>query len=297
MGDKRDLKGLNGYLRERIIGQDDAIARLAQALAASECELNERGQRPRGAFLLMGPSGVGKTESTKAFTEYLFGADRLAMFFMNEMQSAADVDDLVTGIKRATSKHPEGSTLLFDEIEKAHKAIVDVFLSLLDEGQVTDSIGERTSIRNYYVVLTSNIGANRWGQMEQTLYSRMEAFAFEQARKFLRPELFNRLTETIVYRPLSQETQIAILDQALSRKLAHISARLGQIEIDRKPVHAHLLRKCFTQVGGARRLKQELDRQINAAVLPWALDRQWPPKAKLCYNPGKDTLEVQPWVY
>jgi ATP-dependent Clp protease ATP-binding subunit ClpA len=231
MGDKRNLKGLNGYLRERIIGQDDAIARLAQALASAECELNERGQRPRGAFLLMGPSGVGKTGSTKALTEYLFGADRLAMFFMNEMQSAADVDDLVTGIKRATSKHPEGSTLLFDEIEKAHKAIVDVFLSLLDEGQVTDSNGERTSIRNCYVVLTSNIGANRWGQMEQTLYSRMEAFAFEQARKFLRPELFNRLTETIVYRPLSQETQIAILDQVLSRKLAHISARLGQIEI------------------------------------------------------------------
>jgi ATP-dependent Clp protease ATP-binding subunit ClpA len=80
------------------------------------------------------------------------------MFFMNEMQSATDVDDLVSGIKRATSKHPEGSTLLFDEIEKAHKAIVDVFLSLLDEGQVTDSSGERTSIRNCYVVLTSNIG-------------------------------------------------------------------------------------------------------------------------------------------
>jgi ATP-dependent Clp protease ATP-binding subunit ClpA len=96
MGDKRDLKGLNGYLRSRIIGQDDAIARLAQTLAASECELNEGGQPPRGAFLLMGPSGVGKTESCKAFTEYLFGPERLAMFFMNEMQSAAHVDDLVT---------------------------------------------------------------------------------------------------------------------------------------------------------------------------------------------------------
>jgi ATP-dependent Clp protease ATP-binding subunit ClpA len=128
--------------------------------------------------------------------------------------------------------------------------------------------------------------------MEQTLYSRMETFAFEQARKFLRPELFNRLTETIVYRPLNQETQIAILDQVLFRKIAHIAERLGQLEIDRKAVHAHLLRKCFTQSGGARRLKQELDRQINAAVLPWALDRQWPTRAKLCYNPAKDTLEV-----
>jgi ATP-dependent Clp protease ATP-binding subunit ClpA len=96
----------------------------------------------------------------------------------------------------------------------------------------------------------------------------MERFAFESARKILRPELSNRITETIVYRPLSQETQIAILDQAFHRKLQHLEPTLGKLSIDQKSVNAHLLRKCFSQAGGARRLKQELDRQLNAAVLP-----------------------------
>jgi ATP-dependent Clp protease ATP-binding subunit ClpA len=286
------LRGLESYLLGRVLGQNDAIARISRALQAAECDLNETAPRPRGAFLLMGPSGVGKTETSKAFNEYVFGSSRLTMVFMNEMQSASDVGELVDSIRRGVDAHPGGTTFLFDEIEKAHRAIIDVFLSLLDEGQVTAADGERIAVGQCYVVMTSNIGAARWGEMEQTKYSVMERFAFESARKILRPELFNRITETIVYRPLSQETQIAILDQVLQKKLQHLEPKLGKLSIDERSVNAHLLRKCFSQSGGARRLKQELDRQLNAAVLPWVLCEQSPADGRLFYNAKTDCLEL-----
>jgi ATP-dependent Clp protease ATP-binding subunit ClpA len=129
--------------------------------------------------------------------------------------------------------------------------------------------------------------------MEQTKYSVMEQFAFESARKILRPELFNRLTETIVFRPLSQDTQIAILKQALDAKLAHIEPKFGKLVIEEKSVNAHLLRKCFSQTGGARQLTKELDRQINNAVLPWAMSQLLPVEGKFYCDAKNNQLELR----
>jgi ATP-dependent Clp protease ATP-binding subunit ClpA len=241
----------------------------------------------------MGSRGVGKTETAKAFTEYLWDGG-LTMLYLNEYQRADDVDDLVLAIKRGLSTNSIGTTFLFDEIEKAHRGVIDVFISLLDEGQITDSDGSRISIGNCYLVLTSNIGAARWGSMETTQYSRMESFAFEQARKVLRPELFNRLTEAIVFRPLSQKVQIDILKEMLGRKLVHLESQLGKrpLSVDER-VNAHLLRKCFTQTEGARRLRQELDRQINLAALPWALEKRSPSEGRFYYDPRTDELVLR----
>ena len=284
------LRGLESYLKTRVIGQEDALARVSRALQAAQCDLNDRGTRPKGSFLFMGSRGVGKTETVKAFTEYLWDGG-LTMLYMNEYQRADDVDDLVVAIKRGVSTNSEGTTFLFDEIEKAHRGVIDVFISLLDEGQITDADGSRISVGNAYLVLTSNIGAARWGSMETTQYSRMESFAFEQARKVLRPELFNRLTETIVFRPLSQKVQIDILEEMLGKKLAHLESRLGKrpLSVDER-ANAHLLRKCFTQAEGARRLRQELDRQINLAALPWVLERRSPEEGRFYYEAKADQL-------
>ncbi len=284
------LEDLENYLKGRVIGQEDALSRVSRALQAAECDLNDRGPRPKGSFLFMGSRGVGKTETAKAFTEYLWDGG-LTMLYMNEYQRADDVDELVLAIKRGVSSNSVGATFLFDEIEKAHRGVIDVFISLLDEGQITDSDLSRISVGNCYLVLTSNIGAARWGSMETTQYARMESFAFEQARKVLRPELFNRLTETIVFRPLSQKVQIDILKEMLGRKLVHLESRLGKrpLSVD-EHVNAHLLRKCFTQAEGARRLRQELDRQINLAALPWALDKRSPSEGRFYYDPKTDQL-------
>ena len=288
------LQDLERYLKARVIGQEDALARVSRALQAAECDLNDRGPRPKGAFLFMGARGIGKTQTAKAFTEYLLGDSGLTMLYMNEYQRADDVDDLVVAIKRGVSSNWVGTTLLFDEIEKAHRGVIDVFISLLDEGQITDSDGSRISVGNCYLVLTSNIGAARWGSMETTQYARMESFAFEQARKVLRPELFNRLTETIVFRPLSQKVQIDILKEMLCKKLLHLESRVGKspLSVDER-VNAHLLRKCFTQAEGARHLRQELDRQINLAALPWVLERRSPEEGRFYYESKTDQLVLR----
>jgi ATP-dependent Clp protease ATP-binding subunit ClpA len=289
MSDK--LQGLEPYLKSRIIGQEDALARVSRAIEAEECDLNDRGPRPKGAFLFMGSRGIGKTETAKAFTEYLFGTGGLTMLFMNEYQRADDVDELVCAIKRGIASNCR--TFLFDEIEKAHRGVIDVFISLLDEGQITDADGSRLAVGNCYLVLTSNIGAARWGSMERTQYARMESFADEQARKTLRPELFNRLTETIVFRPLSQEVQIEILGQMLAKKLAHLESKFAKGLAVGAQANAHLLRKCFTQSEGARRLRQELDRQINFAALPWVLSGRTPAEGLFCYDPKTDQLVLK----
>ena len=284
-----NVRGLEAYLNARVIGQQDALSRISRAIEAAECNLNARGPRAKGSFLFMGSRGIGKTETAKAFTEHVFGADALSMLFMNEYTRADDVDDLVAAVKKGCACGTR--TFLFDEIEKAHRGVIDVFISMLDEGQVTDMDGSRISVGDCYLVMTSNIGAARWGSMERTQYSRMQSFAFEQARKVLRPELFNRLTETIVFRPLAQETQIEILKNMLARKLEHLEKMLGKGPLVVEPrANAHLLRKCFTQSEGARRLRQELDRQINLAALPWVLGEVVPGEGRFYYEPSLDQL-------
>jgi ATP-dependent Clp protease ATP-binding subunit ClpA len=296
------LNGLEGYLKSQVVGQDDAMARVALALASSEFGLNETGPRPQGAYLFMGPSGVGKTSCCKAFTEYLFGSSELSMLYMNEYQSPGDVADLVLAIARYVSKHPEGTTLLCDEVEKAHKAIIDLFLSILDEGQLTVADGSRISVAKCYIVMTSNIGSERFAEMETTTYSRMESFAFAAARDKLRPELFNRLTERIVFRPLSQEVQINILHQLMLKKLLWLGSRLeyhfgcslpSRLSIDEKSVRAHLLRKGFTTTDGARGLRNELNRQFNRAVIPVLLGRQMPDEGKFYADVKNDCLQLR----
>jgi ATP-dependent Clp protease ATP-binding subunit ClpA len=279
------LVGLEDYLLSRIIGQDDAVRRIGGAVVDAELGLNDVGPRPKGSFLLMGPTGVGKTETSKAISDYL--GKRLAMAFMNEYQRLESVAEMVAWIRRARQQHPDGTVFLFDEIEKAHSAIIDIFLSLLDEGQVTDG-ADRIRLGDCYVILTSNVGSKKFSQMEDTTYSVMEQFAFEAARRELRPELFARLTETVVYRPLNQDVQIRILNQMCGRKLEYlrhtIARHLGredvpELRIDDRAVQAHLLRTGFSNTGGARRLRQELDRQFNRAVRPWLLagesPKQW----------------------
>ena len=212
------LQGLESYLKARVIGQEDALSVSAEPfrLRSVTSTIEARGQRVR--FCSWEAEESAKLKRPKRLRNTCWDGG-LTMLYMNEYQRADDVDDLVLAIKRGAVCQFDRTTFLFDEIEKAHRGVIDVFISLLDEGQITDSDGSRISVGNCYLVLTSNIGAARWGSMETTQYARMESFAFEQARKVLRPELFNRLTETIVFRPLSQKVQIDILKEMLGRNL------------------------------------------------------------------------------
>ena len=267
-----DLPGLEKFLQAKIFGQEEAIRKVSEALLSAEFGLNETGSRPRGAFLFMGPTGVGKTETAKRFTEYLFDKAKLEMFFMNEYQDSYKIADLIDRLQEGLRRNPNGTTLLFDEIEKAHPKIIDIFLSMLDEGKVTLDASNRLSVSGCYIVLTSNLGSRTFPEMENSKYQTLQDFALAEARKSLRPELVARLTETIVYRPLKQETQIQILSSLIFRKLVHLERVLKMpLQVEERSVQAHLLRVGFTTTGGARFIRQEVDRQLNRAVLPWLL--------------------------
>jgi ATP-dependent Clp protease ATP-binding subunit ClpA len=161
------LSGLPSYLESRITGQSAAIGRIARAVQAAELGLNDGGNRPRCSFLFLGPTGVGKTESAKCFTEYLFGArSALEMIFMNEYSSDSRLPEFLHRAEAAIRRNPEGATLLFDEIEKAHTRLIDIFLSLLEEGELTTLSDDRISVSKFYLVLTSNLGSGDLARME-----------------------------------------------------------------------------------------------------------------------------------
>ena len=287
------LSDLPRILEERIIGQRLAVARISRAVQAAELGLNETGARPKGSFLLLGPTGVGKTESAKCFTETIT-KETLEMIFMNEYSSDQRLAEFFSRTEMAIRRHPKGTTLLFDEIEKGHPRTIDVLLSLLEEGVLTTPAGERLKVSRFYVVLTSNLGSGDLAKMENAPYSTMERVALDVAAQSLRPELFARISERIVFRPLDLETQKLILYKLIRQKLEVLSIFFGRaLAIDGGPATAFLLRVGYSKAFGARMLRQEVDRQFNSASLPWALSRRSPERGVFRYDPAGGCLVLQ----
>src|SRR5580700_10554802 len=243
------LSGLASYIESRIAGQSSAMGRIARAVQAAELGLNDEGHRPKCSFLFLGPTGVGKTESAKCFTEYIFGGRAaLEMVFMNEYSSDTRLPDFLARAEAAIRRNPDGATLLFDEIEKAHPRLIDIFLSLLEEGVLTTLSGDRISISRFYLVLTSNLGSGDFSRMESAPYAMMERVALDGASQALRPELFARITERIVFRPLGLEVQKNIIEALVEAKLKVLSQYFGRaLSVDRGPVSAFLLRVGYSK--------------------------------------------------
>ena len=136
---------------------------------------------------------------------------------MNEYSSDSRLSEFLERAEAAIRRNPEGATLLFDEIEKAHPRLIDIFLSLLEEGELTTISGDRVSVSKFYLVLTSNLGSGDLARMESAPYAMMERVALDGASQALRPELFARITERIVFRPLGLEVQKSIIEALIER--------------------------------------------------------------------------------
>jgi ATP-dependent Clp protease ATP-binding subunit ClpA len=281
------LSGLTPVLESKIIGQKGAISRVARAIQAAEIGLNGQRSQPKASFLFLGPTGVGKTETAKCFSEYIFGSRAaLEMVLMNEYSADSRFQEFLKRTEAAIRRHPKGTTLLFDEIEKAHPRLVDVFLSLLEEGILTTPAGDRVHVGQFYLVMTSNLGSGDLAKMENAPYSTMERVALDVASQSLRPELFARIAERIVFRPLDLETQKIILAALIKKKLSVLSQFFGRpLTIDSGPVMAFLLRVGYNKAQGARMLRQEVDRQLNSASLVWALNNEAPKHGVFLYDP------------
>ncbi len=264
------LRGLEDHLQERIRGQTHVIPRIVSLLQRGELGLSKP-SRPRASFLFLGPTGVGKTEITVAFTEFLFGGDKLFRFDMSEYQTQESLG-LLLGAKlgergtlgMAYEKSRVG-TLLFDEVEKAHPRVLDVFLQILDAARVTMADGETLDLRHYYIVFTSNIGAADILQLQHSSPATMERHVLARAQQAMRPELFARITEKLVFNHLAYDEQLQIAELLLRNELIFLGSK-GYVLTASDSVLPFLVRRGFHPKLGARPMRDAVEKLVGDAV-------------------------------
>ncbi len=264
------LQGIEKVLRTRIRGQSHVIPRVVSVLKRGELGLTKT-TRPRGSFMFLGPTGVGKTEITLAFTDYLFGADKLSRFDMSEYQTQESLGILLGArlgergtLGMAYDKSPSG-TLLFDEIEKAHPRVLDVFLQILDAARVTMASGDTLDFSQFYIVLTSNIGAAEILHVQHSTQATMERHVLTRAQQSLRPEIFARITEKLVFNRLTYDDQMEIAALLLANELKFLKQK--GITLEPAPaVLPFLVRRGYHPRLGARPMRDAVEKLIGDAV-------------------------------
>jgi ATP-dependent Clp protease ATP-binding subunit ClpB len=264
------LQNLECHLRSRIRGQDQALTRIVSVLQRGELNLT-KGMRPRGSFLFLGPTGVGKTEVTLAFTEFLMGKDRLFRFDMSEYQNQASLAVLIGGelgergtLAMACDRSSYG-TLLFDEIEKAHSRVMDLFLQILDAARVTMASGETLNLSGFYVVLTSNIASAEIVGLQHSSFATMERHVLGHAQQSMRPELYARITEKLVFSKLTYDVQLDIAQLLLAQELDFMRGNGHELMAD-PSVLPFLVRRGFHPRLGARPMRDAVEKSIGDAV-------------------------------
>ncbi len=264
------LRNLERHLQSNIKGQDHIIPRTCSILQRGELGLAHP-DRPKGSFLYVGPTGVGKTELTICFTEYLFGSGYLHRFDMSEFQNQSSVGLLLGAtpsengmLGRALDQHGEG-TLLFDELEKAHPLVLDLFLQVLDAGRITLANGETKSLKGYYVAFTSNIGASEAMRMENSAFSTIERTVLKRVDQTLRPELVARINDKLVFNRLTYTVQREICELMIEREVERLSKLGHSIPITPEIVE-QLVRDGYHRTLGARPMRNVIDRYLQESV-------------------------------
>src|ERR1700678_610192 len=264
------LRGLETFLRQRIRGQNHVVPRVVSILQRGELGLTKP-TRPRGSFLFLGPTGVGKTEVTLTFTGFLMSKEHLFRFDMSEYQTQESLGLLLGGKlgERGTlgmvyDKSRVG-TLLFDEIEKAHPRVLDVFLQILDAARVTMASGDTLDFSKHYIVLTSNIGAAEILHIQHSTQATMERHVLTRAQQSLRPEMFARITEKLVFNRLSYDDQLEIANLLLDNELEFLRGRGFALTPD-KSVLPFLVQRGFHPKLGARPMRDAIEKLVGDAV-------------------------------
>jgi len=279
-GEKQKLLHLDAVLHERVIGQDQAVDAVSEAVIRSRSGLADP-NRPIGSFIFLGPTGVGKTELARALAEYLFDDERaLIRIDMSEYQERHTVARLLGAppgyvgydeggqLTEAVRRRPY-SVILFDEIEKAHPDVFNVFLQILDDGRLTDGQGHTVDFRNTIVIMTSNIGSHRILDYRGTVGGAdeavMRATVMEELRAHFRPEFLNRVDEIIVFHALSEEQLMAIVDIQLGRLRNRLAERRITLVLD-DAARRHLVKAGYDANYGARPLKRTIQKELETPI-------------------------------
>ena len=289
------LLRMESVLHERVIGQDEAVTALSKAIRRSRAGLKDP-KRPAGSFIFLGPSGVGKTELSKALAEFLFNSeDALLSFDMSEYMEKHSVSRLVgspTGyvgfdeggqLTKAVRQKPY-SVVLFDEIEKAHPDVFNILLQILEEGRLTDAQGRTVDFRNTVIIMTSNVGAREIAQTTPLGFSgndhaglsdkEIKSRVMAEMKKLFRPEFLNRIDEIIVFKSLTDE-QIA---QIVELMVADLRERMiaQNMSINLTPAATKLIAKEGTDTTfGARPLRRAIQRLLEDPLSEQILEGKW----------------------
>jgi len=325
------LLQIEEILGRRVMGQERAVKAVAETIRAAKAGLKDP-RRPVGVFLFLGPTGTGKTELAKTLAEFLFGDERrLIRIDMSEYAEKHSISKLI-GAPPGYVGHEEGgqltdqvrthpySVVLFDEIEKAHPEVFDLFLQIFDEGHLTDSRGRRASFAESVIVLTSNLGgqpakgaagrpigvsveergaprtarAKGWqGTTDSpTRWAEYEQRYREAVANALRPELLNRIQQMVFFYPLSVEVVRRIIDKILGSLRARLSEKNIRLELT-ESAYAVLMKHGFDPDFGAREMERTLDRLLAQPLGKALLEGRFPPGSAVRVNARDEELVLE----
>jgi ATP-dependent Clp protease ATP-binding subunit ClpB len=278
--ERERLTKLEEELSQRVVGQHPAVTAVANAVRRSRAGLQDQ-NRPLGSFIFLGPTGVGKTETARALAEFLFDDERamirLDMSEYMEKHSVARMIGAPPGyvgyeeggqLTEAVRRRPY-SVILFDEIEKAHPDVFNILLQILDDGRLTDSQGRVVGFRNAVIIMTSNIGSqyivDAGGQLDPKGWERVEERVRDELRNHFRPEFLNRVDDIIVFRQLSREDLVRIVDLQLDRLERILAQRHLHLEVTPE-AKALIAAEGYDPVYGARPLKRVIQRRLQNSI-------------------------------
>ena len=277
-GEMEKLLKLEDLLHRRVIGQDEAVTAVADAVVRARSGIKDP-NRPIGSFLFLGPTGVGKTELARALAATLFDDEaNLVRIDMSEYMEKHTVARLIGAppgyvgyeeggqLTEAVRRHPF-SVILFDEIEKAHHDVFNVLLQVLDDGRLTDSQGRTVDFKNTVLIMTSNIGSQHIFDSQQAgvTYDQMRAVVTGELRKHFRPEFLNRVDEIVVFHPLSEEHLAKIVDIQLGRLRQRLAERHITLVVTPAALN-NLGKRGYDPVYGARPLKRLIQQEIETPI-------------------------------
>ena len=276
--DKRKLKSIEEELQKRVIGQDEAVNKVAKIIRMARADIRDS-RKPSGVFLFLGPTGVGKTELAKALSEFLFDSEKnMIRLDMSEYMEKHSVSKLIGAPPGYIGYEEEGqltgrlrknpySVVLFDEIEKAHPEVLNVFLQLFDEGRLTDSNSKTVDGRNAIFIMTSNLGGDHIkrrsiGFGEKDKISERDEFILKDIKKYFSPEFLNRIDEVVIFNSLEVDNIARIANKIISELAQRLKKRGIILDVDERVIE-HISHKGFDPHLGVREMARTIENLIT----------------------------------
>ena len=305
-GEKEKILHLKDILHKRVIGQDEAVEDVAEAIMRSRAGISDP-RRPIGSFLFLGPTGVGKTELAKSLAESLFDDEHnLIRIDMSEYMEKYSVSRLIGAppgyvgyeegaqLTEAVRRKPY-SVILFDEVEKAHPDVFNILLQVLDDGRITDSQGRTVDFKNTIIILTANLGSEyilegitKNGEISQEAKNKVN----DLLKKSFRPEFLNRLDEIVFYKPLKKDEVAKILDLQIIDLEKRLEDKHIKLELTQK-AKDYLIDNGYDEVYGARPLKRFVKKKLETLIAEKILTEEIKPFDNVTIDYDEEKLIIK----